>query len=61
MQVFLTIGRLKLFTGKQILSGAVHCFQDEHGNWQTYTFGGHSQTSSHLSPVDTSGKKGNIL
>jgi len=27
-------------------SGAVHCFQDEKGNWQTYQFGGDSQVST---------------
>ena len=26
--------------------GAVHCFKDEFGNWQTYTFGGDSLVSS---------------
>ena len=26
-------------------SGAVHCFQDERGNWQTYTFGTDSQVA----------------
>ena len=27
-------------------TGAVHCFKDEFGNWQTYTFGGDSLASS---------------
>ena len=27
-------------------SGAVHCFRDEYGNWQTYTFGSDTAASS---------------
>ena len=27
-------------------TGAVHCFKDEFGNWQTYTFGGDCLASS---------------
>ena len=29
-------------------TGAVHCFKDEFGNWQTYTFGGESLAASEL-------------
>jgi len=42
-------------------SGAVHYFQDEHGNWQTYTFGGETQTSTILTseydPADSRAAK----
>ena len=30
-------------------SGAVHCFRDEYGNWQTYTFGSDTAASSTVS------------
>ena len=33
-------------------TGAVHCFKDEFGNWQTYTFGGESLASSSVGQTE---------
>merc|ERR550539_793500 len=33
-------------------TGAVHCFKDEFGNWQTYTFGGESMASSSVGQTE---------
>ena len=33
-------------------TGAVHCFKDELGNWQTYTFGGESLVSSSVGQTE---------
>jgi hypothetical protein len=43
-------------THEDTTSGAVHCFRDEYGNWQTYTFGSDTPASSTVGAAASSSR-----
>jgi len=48
-------------THEDTSSGAVHCFQDERGNWQTYQFGDDSQISRQVGGLPSAVTPGRAL